>query len=185
MCRNQDLCGGLESPESFPSWPDCSVSYSKEPCLRSGWSARCTGKAIMWYSKHLPRTRCVKRDPAQERTLSDRSWDACSYWQAQETWQDEHLTTLIHQQPHYVSAHICAATNPTPSHHSQKFPRLCALKALSPVPEPKPAGALMWRTFWSVHIQIWDWSFAKTLLSVFSLLRGTKIYLRSTKDKCL
>lgn len=60
-----------------------------------------------------------------------------------------------------------------------------ALKALSPVPEPKPAGALMWRTFWSVHIQIWDWSFAKTLLSVFSLLRGTKIYLRSTKDKCL
>lgn len=33
-CAGTRTCvGGLDSPESFPSWLDCFVSYSKEPVL--------------------------------------------------------------------------------------------------------------------------------------------------------
>lgn len=139
------------SPEHFPSWPSCSASYIKEPCFRLGWSVR-----LHWKSKYMIfqtaayDQMCGKR-PSSGENPAWQKLRCTPLWQAQKTRQDEHLTILIHQQPHYISPHLCCH-EPTPCHHSQRFLRLWALKAMSQVPKPKPAGAPMWRTFWNAPI---------------------------------
>lgn len=101
-CRTQS-----KTVHSFPDWTIC--SSIKEVCLRAGWNVGRCWRAIKLFSKYLP-----PPDVHREETCLAAFTRSPSY-QAQKAWQEEHVTTLIHQQPVTCHAHTLPGLYSNPS----------------------------------------------------------------------
>lgn len=81
-------------------------SLAEPLCLSPmGWNMRLSwngGSAVL----QLPATSRSAQRPGSERSPAWKQFACVSSHQAQKSWQEEHLTTSVHQQPRHVQLHV-------------------------------------------------------------------------------
>lgn len=104
---SQDMLGPGLAQSSGVTAQDSSLAEAlgssiKEVCLRVGWNVGRRCKSNYTVLQVPATTRCAQR-PSSERSPAWQQF-TCTY-RAQKSWQEECLTTLIHQQP--ITCHAC------------------------------------------------------------------------------